>query len=189
MNILIQQGKILYWGTSEWSAQEIMEAHMMAERYHLIGPSVEQPEYNLFHRQKIENDYLKIFGDIGLGTTIWSPLASGLLTGKYNEGIPEDSRMGIPGFEWLKERVLVNDKIEKVKKLKTISDKLGTNLATLSIAWCIANPNVTTAILGATKREQLEQNFSALELYPKLNEEILGEIDLIMGTKPILPEH
>jgi aryl-alcohol dehydrogenase-like predicted oxidoreductase len=124
-----------------------------------------------------------------MGTTIWSPLASGLLTGKYNNGIPEDSRMGIPGFEWLKEKVLVNDKIEKVRKLKNVSDKLGTNLATLSIAWCIANPNVTTAILGATKKEQLEQNLSALDLYPKLDSEIMKEIDSIMETKPHLPEH
>ena len=189
MNILIQQGKILYWGTSEWSAQEIMEAHMIAEKNHLMGPVVEQPEYNLFHRQKMENDYLKIFRDIGLGTTIWSPLASGLLTGKYNEGVPEDSRIAIPGFEWLKERVLVNEKIEKVKKLKVVADKLGTNLATLSVAWCIRNLNVTTAILGATKKEQLEQNLTALELYPKLDGEILKEIDVIIGTKPDLPEH
>jgi len=137
----------------------------------------------------MENDYLKVFRDIGLGTTIWSPLASGLLTGKYNEGVPGDSRIAIPGFEWLKERVLAKDKIEKVKKLRPVADKLGTNLATLSIAWCIKNPNVTTAILGATKKEQLEQNLKALELYPKLNEEILKEIDEIMGTKPILPEH
>jgi aryl-alcohol dehydrogenase-like predicted oxidoreductase len=137
----------------------------------------------------MENDYLKIFRDIGMGTTIWSPLASGLLTGKYNNGIPEDSRMGIPGFEWLKEKVLVNEKIEKVRKLKNVSDKLGTNLATLSIAWCIANPNVTTAILGATKKEQLEQNLSALDLYPKLDSEIMKEIDSIMETKPHLPEY
>ena len=137
----------------------------------------------------MENDYLKIFRDIGMGTTIWSPLASGLLTGKYNNGVPEDSRMGIPGFEWLKEKVLVNDKIEKVRKLETVSGKLGTNLATLSIAWCIANPNVTTAILGATKKEQLEQNLSALDLYPKLDSEIMKEIDSIMETKPQLPEH
>jgi voltage-dependent potassium channel beta subunit len=189
MNILIQQGKILYWGTSEWSAQEITEAHMVAKENHLIGPVVEQPEYNLFNRHKIENDYLKVFRDIGLGTTIWSPLASGLLTGKYNEGIPEGSRIAIPGFEWLKERVLSNDKIEKVKKLKFVSDKLETNLATLSIAWCIRNPNVTTAILGATKKEQLEQNLKAIELYPKLDEGILKEIDEIMGNKPVLPEH
>ena len=137
----------------------------------------------------MENDYLKIFRDIGMGTTIWSPLASGLLTGKYNEGIPEDSRMGIPGFEWLKERVVVNEKIEKVKKLKTVADKLGTNLATLSVAWCIANPNVTTAILGATKKEQLVQNLSALDLYPKLDQDIMKEIDSIMETRPHLPEH
>ena len=137
----------------------------------------------------MENDYLKIFKDIGMGTTIWSPLASGLLTGKYNDGIPEDSRMGIPGFEWLKEKVVVNEKIEKVRKLKGVSDRLGTSLATLSIAWCIANPNVTTAILGATKKEQFQQNLAALELYPKLDEEIMKEIDSIMGTKPHLPEY
>src|SRR5678810_387465 len=162
---------------------------MVAEKYHLIGPAVEQPQYNLFERQKVEVDYYTIFKNVGMGTTIWSPLASGLLTGKYNNGIPEDSRMGIPGFEWLKEKVLVNEKIEKVRKLKNVSDKLGTNLATLSIAWCIANPNVTTAILGATKKEQLQQNLTALELYPRLDEEIMKEIDSIMDTKPQLPEH
>jgi voltage-dependent potassium channel beta subunit len=189
MNILIQQGKILYWGTSEWSAQEITEAHMVAKENHLIGPGVEQPEYNLFNRYKMENDFLKVFKDIGMGTTIWSPLASGLLTGKYNEGIPEDSRIAIPGFEWLKEKVFIAERIEKVKKLKTIADRLGTSLATLSIAWCIKNPNVTTAILGATKREQLEQNLKAIDLYPRLEEVILKEIDEIMETKPVLPEH
>jgi voltage-dependent potassium channel beta subunit len=189
MNILIQQGKILYWGTSEWSAQEIMEVHMVAERYHLIGPAMEQPEYNLFNRQKIECDYLKIFRDIGLGTTIWSPLASGLLTGKYNDGIPEGSRMNIPGFDWLKEKVIVKEKIEKVKKLKAVAGKLGTNLATLSIAWCIKNPDVSTAILGATSKEQFQQNMLSIDLYPKLNDEIMKEIDAIMETKPVLPEY
>jgi voltage-dependent potassium channel beta subunit len=189
MNILIQQGKILYWGTSEWSAQEITEAHMVAKENHLIGPAVEQPEYNLFNRDKMENDYLKLFRDIGLGTTTWSPLASGLLTGKYNEGVPDGSRIAIPGFDWLKERIMVDHKIQKVKRLKTVADKLETSLATLSIAWCIRNPNVTTAILGATKKEQLGQNFKALELYPKLDKEMLAEIDEIMGTKPVLPEH
>jgi len=188
MNILLQQGKILYWGTSEWSAQEITEAHLVAEKNHLIGPSVEQPEYNLFHRQKMENDYLNIFKNIGMGTTIWSPLASGLLTGKYNNGIPEDSRMNIPGFEWLKERVVVESKIEKVKKLKSVADKLETNLAKLSIAWCIKNPHVSTAILGATSKDQLMQNLEAIELYHKLDKEILSEIDEILGTKPVLPE-
>lgn len=189
MNMLMQQGKILYWGTSEWSGQEITEAHMVAKENHLIGPAVEQPEYNLFKRHKMENDYLKVFRDIGLGTTIWSPLASGLLTGKYNDGVPGDSRIAMPGFEWLKEQVMVEEKILKVRKLKMVADKLGTSLATLSIAWCIANPHVTTAILGATKKEQLLQNLASLELYSKLNGEILKEIDEIMGTKPVLPEH
>lgn len=189
MNILLQQGKILYWGTSEWSAQEITEAHMVARENHLIGPSVEQPEYNLFNRHKMEHDYLKVFRDIGLGTTIWSPLASGLLTGKYNDGVPGDSRIAIPGFDWLKERIMVTEKIDKVKQLKPVADKMGTNLATLSVAWCIKNPHVTTAILGATKKEQLEQNLKALELYPKFDNGLLKEIDEIMGTKPVLPEH
>ena len=189
MNILIQQGKVLYWGTSEWSAQEIMAAHMMAERYHLIGPAVEQPEYNLFNRHKMENDYLEIFKNRGLGTTIWSPLASGLLTGKYNDGIPGDSRISLEGFDWLKERVMVEEKIAKVKKLKKVADELGTSLATLSIAWCIKNPHVTTAILGATSKDQLMENLKALELYPKLTEADLHKIDEIMESKPKLPEY
>ena len=189
MNFLLQQGKILYWGVSEWSAQEIMEAHMVAEKYHLIGPSVEQTEYNLFQRQKMEADYLKIFRDIGMGTTIWSPLASGLLTGKYNKGIPDNSRISIPGFDWLKEKVMVETKIEKVRKLKSVADKLETNLATLSIAWCIKNPHVSTAILGATSKEQLLQNLESIELYPKLNEALMKEIDDIMETKPVQPEY
>ena len=189
MNILIQQGKILYWGTSEWSAQEIMEAHMVAQANCLIGPSVEQPEYNLFNREKMEKDFPKIFRDIGMGTTIWSPLASGMLTGKYNDGIPEGSRMSIEGFDWLKEKVIVEEKIQKVKRLKFIADDLNTNLATLSIAWCIKNPDVTTAILGATSREQLMQNLKALEFYPKLTSEVMTRIDDVMGTKPQLPEY
>lgn len=189
MNILLQQGKILYWGTSEWSGQEITEAHMVAEKNHLIGPAVEQPEYNLFNRQKMECDFLKIFRDIGMGATIWSPLASGLLTGKYNEGIPDDSRINLPGFDWLKEKVMVKEKIEKVKKLKKVADELGTDTAILSIAWCIKNQHVSTAILGATSKEQLEQNFKSLQLYPLLDNEVMKAIDDIMGTKPQLPEY
>lgn len=189
MNILIQQGKILYWGTSEWSAQEIMEAHLAAERYHLIPPAMEQPEYNLFNREKMENEFLKIFRDIGLGTTIWSPLASGLLTGKYNEGIPEGSRISIEGFDWLKQKIIVLEKLEKVKQLKSVADDLGTSLATLSIAWCICNPNVTTAIMGATTEAQLKENFKALELYHKLDSGVMNRIDEIMQTKPSLPEY
>lgn len=189
MNILIQQGKILYWGTSEWSAQEIMEAHMISERSHLIGPSMEQPEYNLFHRDKIENEFLQLFKTVGLGTTIWSPLASGLLTGKYNDRIPEGSRMAIQGFEWLKDKTLTNEKLNKVRKLKIITDKLGISMAVLAISWCIKNPNVTTAILGATRKEQLTENLKALDIYPKLNEEMMHEIENIVQTKPILPEY
>lgn len=189
MNTLIQQGKILYWGTSEWSGVEIMEAHRVAADYRLIGPSVEQPEYNLFNRHKLENDYLQVFKNVGLGTTIWSPLASGLLTGKYNNGIPEDARLSIPGFEWLKDRTFVEEKLNKVRAYKQLADELGCSMAALSIAWCVKNPNVTTAILGATKRHQLEENLKALNVLPLLTEEIMTKIDSIFGTKPVLPEY
>lgn len=188
MNVLIQQGKILYWGTSEWSAQEIMEAHMIAKQYHLIAPTMEQPEYNLFNRKKIEKEFLQIFKNIGLGTTIWSPLASGLLTGKYNNGIPQDSRLGIEGFEWLKDKVLQQEKIDKVKKLQKVAERLNISLANLSIAWCIKNPNVTTAILGATKKEQLIENLKSLEDLPLITNAIMDEIDNIMQNKPVLAD-
>jgi len=186
MNILIQQGKILYWGTSEWTAVEIMEANAIADRLGLEGPKMEQPEYNLFNRWRMESDYLHLFKTAGLGTTIWSPLASGLLTGKYNEGIPEDSRLALDGFEWLKDKTLTGEKLDRVKQLKTVADRLETSLATLSLAWCIVNPNVTTAIIGATKENQLRENLKALEVYPKLTAEVLEEIDLIMATKPVI---
>jgi len=185
MNILIQQGKIFYWGTSEWSGPEIVEAHMVAKELGLIGPSMEQPQYNLFERHKMEVDYMPIFSNIGLGTTIWSPLASGLLTGKYNNGIPEDSRLALEGFEWLKDRTLSDARIESVRKLEAVANELNTSLATLAVAWCISNPNVTTAILGATKEKQLEENLKALEVYPKLTQEVKDKIDTIMGTKPV----
>jgi voltage-dependent potassium channel beta subunit len=189
MNILIQQGKILYWGTSEWSAQEILEAHVFAERNRLIGPTMEQPEYNLFAREKMEKDYLQIFKNFGLGTTIWSPLASGLLTGKYNDGIPEGSRLALEGFGWLKEKTYVNDKLNKVRQLQTVADGLGASLAELAVAWCVSNPHVTTAILGATRKEQLLQNLKALDVLPKLTPAVLEEIDRVMENKPVLPEY
>ncbi len=188
MNHLMQQGKILYWGTSEWSAQEIMEAHMYAREYHLIGPTMEQPEYNLFNREKVENDFRQVYKTVGLGTTIWSPLASGLLTGKYNGGVPEGSRLAIEGFEWLKDKSITDQKLESVRNLQSVADKLECKLSTLSIAWCVKNPNVTTAILGATKKEQLVENLTALDVLPKLTPEIMQEIDDIMGTKPKLSE-
>ena len=189
MNILLQQGKILYWGTSEWSGVEIMEAHRIAHQYHLIGPSVEQPQYNLLEREKMENEFLMIFKTVGLGTTIWSPLASGLLTGKYNNGIPENSRFALKGFDWLKDQWMVEDKLKKVKRLDDLAKELNTSLACLSIAWCITNPNVTSAILGATKKEQLVENLKALEVVSKLNAELLQRIDDIMESKPKLPEY
>ena len=189
MNTLIQQGKILYWGTSEWSGVELMEAHRVAQAYRLIGPTMEQPEYNLFNRHKLENEYLEVFKNVGLGTTIWSPLATGLLTGKYNDGIPEGTRLAIPGFEWLKDRALVEEKINRVRVYQKIADELGVSMAALSIAWCIKNPNVSTAILGATKKEQLFENLKALEVLPLLTEEIMQKIDDAFGTKPRLPEY
>eukprot|EP01136_Pigoraptor_vietnamica_P016402 Opistho-1_new@4839 len=189
MNTLIEQGKILYWGTSEWSAAEIMEAHMIARELRLIGPQVEQPEYNLFKRQKMEVDYYTIFKNVGMGTTIWSPLASGLLTGKYNDGVPEGSRLALEGFEWLKDRTLSDEKIGRVRNLGNFAKELGTSLATLSIAWCIRNNNVTMAILGATKEEQLLENLKALDVLPKLTDEVMTKIDEIMGTKPEMPQY
>jgi voltage-dependent potassium channel beta subunit len=187
MNLLIQQGKILYWGTSEWSGVEIMEAHRVASDYRLIGPAVEQPQYNLLERYKMEKEYAMIFKTVGMGTTIWSPLASGLLTGKYNNGIPEGSRLGLEGFEWLKDQWMMEDKLAKVRSLTTFAQELGTPVSTLSIAWTLKNPNVTTAILGATKKEQLLENLNALEVADKLTPEVLQRIDDIMQTKPAQP--
>jgi voltage-dependent potassium channel beta subunit len=189
MNLLIQQGKILYWGTSEWSGVEIMEAHRVAQEYRLIGPSVEQSQYNLLERNKLENEFLMVFKTVGMGTTIWSPLASGLLTGKYNDGIPEGSRFALEGFDWLKDRWMVQDKLAKVKQLADVAAQLNTSQATMSIAWCIANPNVTTAILGATKKEQLVENLKAIDVLLKLTPEVMKQIDDIIQTAPKLPEY
>jgi len=189
MNTLIQQGKILYWGTSEWSGVEIMEAHRIAEAYRLIGPAMEQPQYNLFERNKVDAEYLEIYKNVGLGTTIWSPLAAGLLTGKYNDGIPEGSRFHIEGFEWLRDRWLMQDKINKVQQLGSIAKALKVSTASLSIAWCIKNPNVTTAILGATSKVQLMDNLTALATATLLTPEIMDQIEGIVETKPKLPEY
>ncbi len=189
MNHLIQQGKILYWGTSEWSAQEIMEAHAVAKDYRLIGPVMEQPEYNLFNRQKMECDYLQIFKNYGLGTTIWSPLASGLLTGKYSNGIPENSRLALAGFEWLKDKTATEEKINTVKALQQVANEIGVPLAQLSLAWCIKNPNVTTAIIGATSATQLYENLKAMDVVASLNNEVMEKIDAIVKTAPIQPPY
>lgn len=180
MNTLIQQGKILYWGTSEWSGVEIMEAHRVAQEYKLIGPTMEQPQYNLFERYKVEKEFLPIYDFVGLGTTIWSPLASGLLTGKYNNGIPENSRLALPEMNWLKDKVFTDDKLKKVKQLSEVAKELNVSMAALSIAWCIKNPHVTTAILGATKKEQLLDNLKAVEVKEKLTAEVMERIQNIM---------
>jgi voltage-dependent potassium channel beta subunit len=189
MNTLIQQGKILYWGTSEWSGVEIMEAYRIAEAYRLIGPAMEQPQYNLFERNKVDAEYLEIYKNVGLGTTIWSPLAAGLLTGKYNDGIPERSRFEMEGFEWLRDRWLMQEKINKVQQLGAIAKALKVSTASLSIAWCIKNPNVTTAILGATSKVQLLDNLTALATAQLLTPEIMEQIEGIVETKPKLPEY
>lgn len=184
MHNLVQQGKILYWGTSQWSGAEIMEAHRVAQQYCLIGPVMEEPQYNMFERFRMEQDYLPVFQNVGLGTTIWSPLAVGLLTGKYNDGIPEGSRLDIKGFDWLKERWLQEDKIKKVRQLGDLAKKLNVSLAPLAIAWTIKNLNVTTAILGATKKEQLTENLKALEVVNVLTPDIMEHIEKILQNKP-----
>jgi len=191
MNTLIQQGKILYWGTSEWSAEEIMAAHAVARDYKIIGPSVEQPQYNLFERTKMEKDYLLLFRDYGMGTTIWSPLASGLLTGKYLNNLNvSQTRLGIEGMEWLKERTLGDaSKLEKAGKIKELSDELGVSMACLCIAWCMKNPNVSSVILGASRPEQLEENLKSADVLPLLTDEIMKKLDDIVQTRPTLPPY
>jgi len=189
MNTLIQQGKILYWGTSEWSGVEIMEAHRIADSYRLIGPSMEQPQYNMFERHKVENDFLEIYKNVGLGTTIWSPLAAGLLTGKYNDGIPDGSRFQLEGFEWLRDRWIMQDKIKKVQQLAALAKALQVSTASLSIAWCIKNPNVSTAILGATSKAQLLDNLTALDTMQLLTPEIMEQVENIIETKPKLADY
>lgn len=188
MNTLIQQGKILYWGTSEWANDELMAAFVFAEKNHLIGPTMEQPQYNMFERTKIEKDYLLLFRDFGLGTTIWSPLASGLLTGKYNSAMPSDTRLQIEGMDWLKERTLGEQvRIDKTKQLEVLAKELGTTLPKLGIAWCVKNPNVSTAILGASKPEQLKENLTALEVLPMLTPEVVEKIEGVLQNKPVQP--
>ncbi|MEO6406442.1 MAG: aldo/keto reductase [Ferruginibacter sp.] len=189
MNHLMQQGKTLYWGTSEWSGVEIMEAHRVAEKYKLVGPTMEQPQYNLFERQKVELDYSEIYKNVGLGTTTWSPLAAGLLSGKYNDGIPKNSRFALEGFDWLKERWVTDDKLKKVKKLSVLAAKLGISTAQLSIAWCLKNPNVSTVILGATKKQQLTENLEALNALPLVTADVIESIEKIMQNKPVSPSN
>ncbi len=192
MNDLIQQGKVLYWGTSEWSAQEIMEAYAVARQYHLTPPTMEQPQYNMLQRTKVEGDYYKLYDVIGLGTTIWSPLASGLLTGKYNDGIPEDSRASshsdIPWLREIFEGEKAKPKLEKVRKLTRLADELGMSMANLALAWCLKNPHVSTAITGASKASQVKDNMKATENKNKLTGEVMEKIENILENKPKIVE-
>lgn len=189
MHNLITQGKILYWGTSEWSAQEIMEAHMFAKQNHLIGPVVEQPEYNLFCRDRVEVEFDQLYKTVGLGTTTWSPLASGVLTGKYLDKNPTDTRLGMDGLEWLKDKNLTESRIEKVRKLEALASSLNLSLAVFGLAWCLKNPNVSTVILGASKTKQLTENLTALTAVRLLTSEVMEATENIMQNKPRRPDY
>ncbi len=184
MDIIIKQGKAFYWGTSEWSAADIMRADGIARQYGLTPPSMEQPQYNMFVREHLEKDYLPVFRDLGYGTTIWSPLASGLLTGKYNQGIPSDSRAALKGYEWLGQEVITPERINKVKELQPVASDLGCSMAQLALAWCLKNPNVSSVITGATRVEQVRENMKALNVVPKLTPDVMERIDKILGNKP-----
>lgn len=187
MNTLIQQGKILYWGTSEWSAAEIMQAIAVAKENHLIGPTMEQPQYNMLERNKLEKEYRLLFSEYGLGTTIWSPLASGLLTGKYNDADPKDTRFtAIKTLGWLKEKMLVEDNIRKAKEVKVIADETGISMPKFALAWCLKNPNVSTVILGASKPQQLRENLNALEVVPQLTDAVMKKVEDVLQNKPVI---
>ena len=188
MHQLIMQGKILYWGTSEWSAQEIMEAHMVAQRYNLICPTMEQPQYNMLHRDKIEVEYSQVYKTVGLGTTIWSPLASGYLTGKYIDAPKKDVRLKREELGWLADRLFTTENESKVKNLLTFAADHGFSLPQLGIAWCLKNENVSTVILGATKASQLKETLKSRELVQKLTPEIMNDIELILNNKPVHPQ-
>lgn len=185
MDLVVRQGKAFYWGTSEWSAAEVMKADSIARQYHLTPPSMEQTQYNMLVREKFEKEFAPLYKELGYGTTIWSPLASGILTGKYNDGIPADSRMALKGYDWLRKE-LTQEKIKIVKDLKSIADDLGCSMAQMAIAWCLKNPHVSTVITGASRVEQVHQNMKALEIVPSLTKEVLEKIEKVLGNKPEL---
>lgn len=190
MHNLITQGKILYWGTSEWSAQEIMEAHMIARQYNLIGPTMEQPQYNMLHRNKVEVEFDQIYKTVGLGTTIWSPLASGVLTGKYNSAQdPNDTRLSLQELEWLREKNITEENLKRVEKLGKLAEELDLSLPVLAIAWCLKNQHVSTVMLGASKLSQLSENFKAIAAKDKLTNDVLEQIELILNNKPEKPTY
>ncbi len=184
MHHLIEQGKILYWGTSEWSAQEIMEAHMVAKENHLIGPVMEQPQYNMLVRRKVESEYAQIYRTVGLGTTIWSPLASGFLTGKYAKGIPADTRLTRKELDWVANKVFTEENRLRVEQLLSLSSDLGVSLPRIAIAWCLKNPQVSTVILGASRPDQLKETLTSAEVVPLLTDEVMQRIERILQNKP-----
>jgi voltage-dependent potassium channel beta subunit len=186
MDDLIHQGKILYWGTSEWGAADIMRAYGLARELGLTPPQMEQPQYNMIHRDRVEKEYLPLYRDIGLGTTTWSPLASGLLTGKYNAGIPIGSRATLNGYGWLKEHVITPQNIAKVQQLEPIAKELGCTMGQLALAWARKNENVSTVITGATSPEQVKENMVSLEFVSALNTEVMKRIDGVLMNKPDL---
>ena len=187
MHQLIMQGKILYWGTSEWSAQEIMEAHFFAKQNHLIGPIVEQPEYNMFARKKVEVEFAQLYKTVGLGTTIWSPLASGILTDKYLNKFPKGTRLGVEGLEWLKEKNVTEEKLSKVTALNELANELDMSLPIMSLAWCLKNENVSTVILGASKMSQLKENIKSIDVLSQMDESVMERIEKILENQPEHP--
>ncbi len=176
MSDIVSSGKALYWGTSEWAADEIVDAIAVAERHHLHKPVMEQPQYNLLERRRVEREYARVFQEHGYGSTIWSPLASGLLTGKYRDGVPEGSRGGLPGYGWLADRLTDERALAKGERLRPIAAELGCTLAQLSLAWCTKNPNVSTVITGASRASQVVENFAALDVIPLLTEDVMARI-------------
>lgn len=183
MHDIITQGKALYWGASEWSADQIRQAWQIADRRHLRKPQMEQPQYNLLVRDRVEKEYAPLYAELGLGTTVWSPLASGLLSGKYQQGIPEDSRANLPGYEWLKANI-TPERLQRVAKLQPIAADLNCTLAQFAIAWCLKNPNVSTVITGASRVEQVHENLKALDVAARLTPEVLARVDEALGNKP-----
>lgn len=187
MSDLVRQGRVMYWGTSTWSAQQIMEAYSVARQYNLVPPVMEQPQYNMFNREQVEVEYVRLYEKIGLGLTTFSPLASGFLTGKYNNGVPEDSRLSLPGTEDLRRRLLGEEsqqRIGKVRELTKLADRLGTTPARLALAWCLKNPHVSTVITGASRVEQVQENMKAIDLLPQLTNDVMEEIEKILKNKP-----
>jgi voltage-dependent potassium channel beta subunit len=187
MSHLVDRGKVHYWGTSEWSAAQIMEAWAVARREHLVPPTMEQPQYNMFVRERVEKEYLPLYERIGLGTTVWSPLASGLLTGKYIEGEPQDTRSSLPGYEWLRDRLTgseAGERLPRVRALQPIAGELDCTLAQLALAWCLRNPHVSSVITGASRPEQVVENMRALEVVPRLTDEVRDRIEKVLGNRP-----